>query len=165
MRQLYIDQSLLSYQHIIDDLFWCSKRSRTTRTDQFLNLFQTSSAAIVAASVTLFVNVEAQVDYVVGTVQYQSHRRSSVLRPSVQVFSTETFCDAIAATASRLNLTLINHCCWSIIAVLSAHYQRSFLVFEAEVKTREHVCSWIYCKHPVLPCLPSLPTLGLKLIL
>jgi len=76
MLQLYIDQSLLSYQHIIDDLFWCSKRSRTTRTDQFLNLFQTSSAAIVAASVTL--NVEAQVDYVVGT-----YHRSSVLRPSV----------------------------------------------------------------------------------
>lgn len=141
-------------------------RSEAEQREQIsLILFQTSSAVIVAASVTLFVNVEAQVDYVVGTVQYQTHRRSSVLRPSVQVFSTETFCDAIAATASRLNPTLTNHGCWSIIAVLSAHYQRSFLVFEAEAETREHVCSWIYCKHPVLPCLPPLPTLGLKLIL
>jgi len=86
MLQLYIDQSLLSYQHIIDDLFWCSKRSRKTITFRFLNLLQTSSAAIVAASVTVFAasaNAEAQVDYVVGTVQYQTHRRSSVLKPSV----------------------------------------------------------------------------------
>jgi hypothetical protein len=59
-------------------------RSEAEQREQIsLNLFQTSSAAIVAASVTLFVNVEAQVDYVVGTVQYQTHRRSSVLRPSV----------------------------------------------------------------------------------
>ena len=99
-------------------------RSEAEQREQIsLILFQTSSAVIVAASVTLLVNVEAQVDYVVGTVQYQTHRRSSVLRPSVQVFSTETFCDAIAATASRLNLTLINHCCWSIIVDNVLSYQ------------------------------------------
>jgi len=32
MLQLFIDQSLLSYQLIIDNLFWCSKRSRKTGT-------------------------------------------------------------------------------------------------------------------------------------
>jgi hypothetical protein len=62
------------------------QRSRKTTLFRFLNLLQTSSAAIVAASVTVFAasaNAEAQVDYVVGTVQYQTHRRSSVLKPSV----------------------------------------------------------------------------------
>jgi len=54
-------------------------RSRKTGTLLFLDLLQTSSAAVLAAST----NIRAQVDYVVGTVHYQTYRRTSVLRPSV----------------------------------------------------------------------------------
>jgi len=76
----YIDQSLLLINHCcpistLSTIFsGIRSRSRNTGTRLFLNLLQTSSAAVLAAST----NIRAQVDFVVGTIHYQTYRRTSL---------------------------------------------------------------------------------------